>query len=86
MRHLAAPCRNAVGEAVCGGFILFIYGLACRGTLMTKLSIFDFDSPERRAGRTTKAFRFVWAVFSWTLAFSAVTVATMAFIRWRHMM
>ena len=53
---------------------------------MTKLSIFDFDSPERRAGRTTRAFRFAWAVFSWTLAFSAVTVATMAFIRWRHMM
>lgn len=53
---------------------------------MTKLSIFDFDSPERREGRKTMAFRFVWAVFSWTLAFSAVTVATMAFIRWRHLM
>jgi hypothetical protein len=53
---------------------------------MTKLSIFDFDSPERREGRKTIAFRLAWAVFSWTLAFSAVTVATMAFIRWRHLM
>jgi hypothetical protein len=53
---------------------------------MTKLAHFDFDSDERREGRTTKAFRIAWAVFSWTLAFSAVTVAVMAFIRWRHLM
>ena len=86
MRHLTAPPRRAISSAVWGRFILVVYGLACRGTLMTKLSIFDFDSPERRAGRTTRAFRFAWAVFSWTLAFSAVTVATMAFIRWRHLM
>ncbi len=53
---------------------------------MTKLAFFDFDSPERRAGRTTRAFRLVWNLFCWTLAFSAVAVAAAAFFRWRHFM
>jgi hypothetical protein len=61
--------------------------IACWETaIMTKLAIFDFDSPERRAGRTTRAFRLAWSLFCWTLAFSAVTVAAAAFFRWRHFM
>ncbi len=52
---------------------------------MTKLALFDFGSPERREGRTSKAFRLVWALFCWTLAFSAVVVAAAAFFRWSRM-
>lgn len=53
---------------------------------MTKLALFDFGSAERREGRTTRAFRFLWGLFCWTLAFSAVTVAAAALFRWRHLM
>jgi hypothetical protein len=53
---------------------------------MTKTEIFEFGSPERRQGRSTKAFRLLWAVFCWTLAFSSVTVASVAFFRWARMM
>ena len=53
---------------------------------MTKLAIFEFDSPERRRGRTTKAFRLMWAIFCWTLAFCSVTVASVAFFHWARMM
>jgi hypothetical protein len=42
---------------------------------MTKLSIPDWRAPERREGRTAKAFLFLWSMLCWTTAFAAVVVA-----------
>jgi hypothetical protein len=53
---------------------------------MSKTAMFDFGSPERRQGRTTRAFRLLWALFCWTLAFCSVTVASVAFFRWARLM
>ncbi|HZC15707.1 MAG TPA: hypothetical protein VE309_02995 [Caulobacteraceae bacterium] len=52
---------------------------------MTKMAIFEFGSPERRLGRTTKSFRLMWLIFCWTLAFCSVTVALAAAFRWARM-
>jgi hypothetical protein len=52
---------------------------------MTKL-FSDWDAPDRRIGRATKAFRLAWSAFCWTLACTAVTVATTAFLRLNHLM
>jgi hypothetical protein len=53
---------------------------------MTKLVSSDWDAPERRIGRTTKAFQLAWSAFCWTLACAAVTVASTTFLRWHHLM
>ena len=53
---------------------------------MTKFVSSDWDIPERRIGRTTKAFRLVWGTFCWTLALTAVAVASTAFLRWHHLL
>jgi hypothetical protein len=52
---------------------------------MTKLSL-DWDAPDRRIGRATKAYQFAWGAFCGSLASSAVTVATTAFLRLNHLM
>jgi hypothetical protein len=53
---------------------------------MTKIVFSDWDTPERRIGRTTRPFRLVWGAFCWTLAYAAVAVASTAFLRWHHLL
>ena len=48
---------------------------------MTKLALSYWQAPERREGRTTAAFRFLWAMLCWTLSFAAVVVATTVLMR-----
>jgi hypothetical protein len=41
---------------------------------MTKLSVSYWQSPERREGRMTRTFRFLWSMLCWVTAFAAVIV------------
>ena len=72
--------------SVRGRFTLKGYGAGCWGTVMTKLEIFEFQTEERREGRKEKAYRLLWSVLCWTLAFAAVIVTSTAFIRWGRYM
>jgi hypothetical protein len=42
---------------------------------MTKFALSSWDTPERREGRTTQAFRLLWHVLCYLTAFAAVLVA-----------
>ena len=48
---------------------------------MTKLALSYWRAPERREGRATASFRFVWAMLCWTLSFAAVVVTTTVLMR-----
>ena len=49
--------------------------------VMTKLALSYWQAPERRDGRSTATFRFVWAMLCWTLSFAAVVVTTTVVMR-----
>ena len=53
---------------------------------MAKFASSSWNAPERRRGRTTKAFRFMWSLFCWTLACTAVVVSLTAFWKFRQSM
>jgi hypothetical protein len=53
---------------------------------MTKLENFDFRADGQPDGRSTKAYRLLWSILCWTLAFAAVIVTSTAFMRWGRYM
>jgi hypothetical protein len=72
--------------SVGGRFTLEGYGAGCWGTAMTKLEIFEFQNDEPGEGHSSKAYRILWSVLCWTLAFAAVIVTSTAFMRWGRYM
>jgi hypothetical protein len=48
---------------------------------MTKLETHYWQAPERREGRATQGFRFMWSMLCWLTAFMAVVCVTTVFMR-----